>query len=189
MPDDAVDAVVVGYGPVGAVAAALLGRAGLRTTVLEATSSVYHLPRAAHMDAEIMRVLDEIGVGDDVRPTCAPISGMHFINADGEALVRFDVPSGASFMFYQPELERALRAGVDRLPSVDVHLEHEVVGFEQHADHVEVTVRDLATGRSRVRGPGTCWAPTGPGAWCASSSASHARTCSSTSHGWWWTRC
>ena len=156
MPDgvvdavDLVDAVVVGYGPVGAVAAALAGRAGLRTTVLEATSSVYHLPRAAHMDAEIMRVLDEIGVGDDVRPTCAPVSGMHFINADGEALVRFDVPAGASFMFYQPDLERALRAEVDRLPSVDVHLEHEVVGFEQHADHVEVTVRDLGTGRSRV---------------------------------------
>ena len=31
-----------------------------------------------------------------------------------------------------------------------MRLEHEVLGFEQHADHVAVAVRDLATGRSRV---------------------------------------
>ena len=100
-----------------------------------------------------MRVLRRDRCGETTCcPTCAPVSGMHFINADGEALFRFDVAGArlASFMFYQPELERALRAGVDRLPSVDVHLGHEVVGFEQHADHVEVTVRDLGTGRSRV---------------------------------------
>ena len=56
------DAIVVGYGPVGAVAAGLLGQAGLRTAVFESTTSVYHLPRAAHLDAEIMRVLHQLDV-------------------------------------------------------------------------------------------------------------------------------
>src|SRR3954470_17863886 len=101
-----VDVVVAGYGPVGAVAAGLLGQAGLRTSVFEATTSVYHLPRAAHLDAEIMRVLQQLGVADEVLPSCAPVKGMHFINAQGDALLRFDVADGQGWMFYQPDLER-----------------------------------------------------------------------------------
>ena len=51
-----------------------------------------------------------------------------------------------SFMFYQPDLERALRARVAELPSATVHLEHEVVAIEQQSDRVTVSVRDLAAG-------------------------------------------
>ncbi|MEY2434669.1 MAG: 3-(3-hydroxy-phenyl)propionate hydroxylase [Acidimicrobiaceae bacterium] len=145
-----IDAVVVGYGPVGAVAAGLLGQAGLRTAVFEATTSVYHLPRAAHLDAEIMRVLHQLEVADDVLPTCAPVKGMHFVNADGDALLRFDMTEGQGWMFYQPDLERALRAGIDRNPLVTVHLAHEVLSLDQHDDHVEVTVRDLGDGREHT---------------------------------------
>jgi 3-(3-hydroxy-phenyl)propionate hydroxylase len=144
------DAIVVGYGPVGAVAAALLGRAGLRTAVFEATTSVHHLPRAAHFDAEVMRVLEEIGVGDDVLPACAPVKGMHFVNAAGDALLRFDVSPGSGWMFYQPDLERALRAAIERLPAVEVHLAHEVTEFEQYDDHVAATVCDLEDGTTRT---------------------------------------
>jgi 3-(3-hydroxy-phenyl)propionate hydroxylase len=136
-----VDVVVAGYGPVGAVMALLLGRAGLSVAVYEPTTSVYHLPRAAHMDAEVMRVLHEIGVGDDVQAACAPVKGMHFVNAHGDALLRFDVAHGAGWMFYQPDVERALRAGVDAVDDIHVHLAHEVVSFTQDADGVDVTVR------------------------------------------------
>jgi 3-(3-hydroxy-phenyl)propionate hydroxylase len=125
------------------VAAGLLGQAGLRTAVFEATTSVYHLPRAAHIDAEIMRVVHQLGLAGDVVPACAPVKGMHFINAAGDALLRFDALEGQGWMFYQPDLERALRAGVDRDSNVEVHLAHEVVSFDQHDDHVAVTVRDL----------------------------------------------
>ena len=147
---DLLDCVVVGYGPVGAVAAGLLGQAGLRTAVFEATTSVYHLPRAAHLDAEIMRILQQLGVADEVLPSCAPVKGMHFINADGDALLRFDVADGQGWMFYQPDLERALRNGVDRDPHVEVHLAHEIVAFEQHHGHVAVTVRDITHDAQRV---------------------------------------
>ncbi len=150
MSADGYDAIVAGYGPVGAVTAALLGRAGLRTAVYEPTTSVYHLPRAAHFDAEIMRVFEEIEVAHDVLPACAPVKGMHFVNAAGDALLRFDVDPGAGWMFYQPDLERALRAGVDRLDDVDVHLAHEVVAFEQNDDDVRVHVRDVERGDVRV---------------------------------------
>lgn len=147
---DLVDAVVVGYGPVGAVTAALLGSVGLRTQVFESTTSVYHLPRAAHLDAEVMRVLDQIGVAETVLPACAPVRGMHFINAAGDALLRFDVEPGAGWMFYQPDVERALRDRVAVDPNVSVDLAHEVEALSQHEDHVEVVVRDLDTDARRV---------------------------------------
>lgn len=150
VPDDVLDAVVVGYGPVGAVAAGLLGQAGLRTAVFESTTSVYHLPRAAHFDAEIMRVLRELGVAHDVMRACAPVKGMHFVNAAGDALVRFDLEAGEGWMFYQPELESALRAGVDRSGPVAVHLAHEVRSLAQHDDHVEIAVTDLASNCQRT---------------------------------------
>ena len=148
--DDVLDAVVVGYGPVGAVAAGLLGQAGLRTAVFESTTSVYHLPRAAHFDAEIMRILHQLGVADDVMRACAPVEGMHFVNAAGDALLRFDLEVGEGWMFYQPELETALRAGVDRSAHVVVHLAHEVTSLVQHDDHVEIAVTDLVTNTRRT---------------------------------------
>ena len=144
------DCIVVGYGPVGAVMAGLLGQAGVQTAVFEATTSVYHLPRAAHLDAEVMRVLRQLGVADEVLLACAPVKGMHFINADGDALLRFDAAPGQGWMFYQPDLERALRNGVAREVNVDVHLAHEVVDFTQHDDHVAVTVRDMSDSTTRV---------------------------------------
>jgi 3-(3-hydroxy-phenyl)propionate hydroxylase len=152
---DSYDVVIAGYGPVGAVAAGLLGQAGLRVAVFEPTTSVYHLPRAAHMDAEIMRVLEQLGVRDEVQAACAPVKAMHFVNACGDALLRFDLDEGAGWMFYQPDLERALRAGVDALDSVSVRLAHEVTGFDQDDDGVSVRVRAVGdatetTVRARV---------------------------------------
>lgn len=155
------DVAVVGYGPVGAVAANLCGLQGLRTLVCEPTTSVYHLPRAAHFDAEIMRVFQAIDVVDDVLASCEPVRGMHFVNGTGDKLLRFDVadrPRGqgwaAGYMFYQPDLERALRAGVRRHDHVDVQLGHEVVDLVQHDDAVELDVRNVETGtttRHRAR--------------------------------------
>jgi len=134
------DVVVAGYGPVGAVAANLLGQRGLRTLVVEPTTSLYHLPRAAHHDREIHQVYEALGVLDDLRDAIAENRGMDFVTADGERLFGFVAEPGQSWMFYQPDLERALRAGVDRHPSVEVRLAHEVRGFVDRGTHVEVDV-------------------------------------------------
>jgi 3-(3-hydroxy-phenyl)propionate hydroxylase len=44
------DVAIVGCGPVGALAANLLGRAGLRTVVIERETGLHPLPRAVHLD-------------------------------------------------------------------------------------------------------------------------------------------
>lgn len=151
------DVAIVGCGPVGAVIANLLGQAGLRVAVYEIGSSVYHLPRAAHFDAEIMRVFQAIGLAEAVLPATKPIKGMHFMNAEGEKLFGFDAPPGdgpqgwpAGFLFYQPDLEVALRDGIARFETVNVHYEHEVLGFEEDDGSVAIRVRDLRSADERI---------------------------------------
>jgi 3-(3-hydroxy-phenyl)propionate hydroxylase len=157
MQDNVYDVAIIGCGPVGAVMANLLGGYGLRVAVFEIGSSVYHLPRAAHFDAEIMRVFQAIGLAEAVLPATKPIKGMDFLNGDGKKLFGFAAGDGDTwqgwpqgFLFYQPDLETALRAGLSRFPSIDVYYEHEVLAFKQHGDGVEVTVRDLRSGANRV---------------------------------------
>jgi len=148
-----VDVAIVGYGPVGAVLANLLGQAGLDVVVVEPTLDVYHLPRAAHFDDEAMRVFQGIGLAEAVLPHTTPVLGMDFVTADGEVLFGFsseDRPKRhgweAGYMFHQPGLERTLREGVERFPAVEVRLGHEVVGLTQTGDVVTLAVRELATG-------------------------------------------
>ena len=68
MGDAVYDVAVVGFGPSGAVAANLLGQAGLKTYVCDKVSDVYEKPRAIALDHEIMRVFQQIGVADKVMP-------------------------------------------------------------------------------------------------------------------------
>ena len=152
------DVIICGYGPVGQVAANLLGQRGFRVAAFDVSTSVYHLPRAAHFDAEIMRVFQSVGLAEAVLPACAQVRGMHFLNAAGEKLLAFDAPERltqhgwpAGYLFYQPDLERAIRAGVERFPNVDVFGGHEVLSIEQTpVDAVAVGVCDLATNEERT---------------------------------------
>jgi 3-(3-hydroxy-phenyl)propionate hydroxylase len=157
------DVAIVGYGPVGAVLANLLGQAGLDVVVVEPTLDVYHLPRAAHFDDEVMRVFQGIGLAEAVLPHTTPVLGMDFVTAEGEVLFGFssaDRPKRhgweAGYLFHQPGLERALRAGVERFDTVEVRLGLEVVGLDTGAsgsnrrridpDAVQLQVRDVANG-------------------------------------------
>ena len=49
------DVAIVGFGPVGALLANLLGQAGLAVVVLERDAGLHPLPRAVHFDGEVMR--------------------------------------------------------------------------------------------------------------------------------------
>ncbi|HEX4188626.1 MAG TPA: bifunctional 3-(3-hydroxy-phenyl)propionate/3-hydroxycinnamic acid hydroxylase [Solirubrobacteraceae bacterium] len=108
------DVAIVGYGPVGQALAALLGRAGHRVGVFERYREIYRLPRAVHLDHEIMRLLQELDLAEPLAAEMIPVHDYQWFGADGEPLLRFDVgglaPSGweTDYMFFQPELERAV---------------------------------------------------------------------------------
>src|SRR5215467_139047 len=89
-PADVYDVVIVGYGPVGQALAALLGRAGHRVAVFERFNEIYRLPRAVHLDHEIMRLLQSLGLADALAAEMVPVRDYQWFGADGELLLRFD---------------------------------------------------------------------------------------------------
>src|SRR6187200_617782 len=121
-----VDVAIVGYGPVGQALAALLGRAGHRVAVFERFKDIYRLPRAIHLDHEIIRLLQSLGLTKAVVGEMVPLSDYHWFGADGDLLLRFDAAAPArsgwdpDYMFFQPELEAALDALGCAQPGVTV---------------------------------------------------------------------
>lgn len=125
--DGRYDIVIVGLGPVGAVAANLAGAAGFRTLVIERGDAPYDKPRAIVFDAEIMRVFASIGLADELTAVTRPLDGSVYIGADRAPIRTFRAHPRAherawhpSNLFYQPQLEAILRAGLERYPNVTV---------------------------------------------------------------------
>jgi hypothetical protein len=79
---------VIGFGPSGAVAAALLGQAGVRTWWSTAAHEVYPKPRAIALDHEIMRVFQNLGLLDAVAPHCEPFTPSEYYGVDGRLIKR-----------------------------------------------------------------------------------------------------
>jgi 3-(3-hydroxy-phenyl)propionate hydroxylase len=133
------DVAIVGCGPVGALLANLLGRAGLSVDIFERDPDIHPLPRAVHFDGEVMRIFQAAGLAREIAAVARPSSkGMHFVNAEGRALmVRRGIdgpgPHGwaGNWYFHQPHLEFVLRRGLRRFPNVRVHLGHEVASVEE----------------------------------------------------------
>jgi 3-(3-hydroxy-phenyl)propionate hydroxylase len=133
------DVAILGYGPVGALLANLLGQAGLSVAVYERETAVFPLPRAVHFDGEVMRIFQSAGLAERIAAETRPSSqGMHFVNAEGQTLmVRRGVegrgPQGwpNNWYFHQPALEEMLREGAARFPNVTVHLGREIADVSE----------------------------------------------------------
>ncbi len=140
-----VDVLLVGMGPVGATAANLLGRLGLRTLVIDKAHDIYTAPRAIVLDNEALRILQMAGLEDGAFATCAiaqvqmhsPLYGRYArANTAGQIDCHPQLVT-----FYQPELERVLRARLRQYPCVQAALGAELVDFTQDEHGVQATVR------------------------------------------------
>lgn len=145
--------IVVGFGPVGATLAGLCARRGLRTMALDRATEIYPLPRAAHCDGEIVRILQELGCASEIVAAMVQNEGMDFLDADREVLLRFDSPAEsplgwpASVLFHQPGFEEPLRRAV-LAAGVDARLGVGVADVRELDDHVEVDLDDGTTLRA-----------------------------------------
>lgn len=147
------DVAIIGYGPVGATLAGLLGHEGLKVLVLDREAAIYPLPRAIHFDGEVMRIFQSLGLKDKVLEISRPgIHGMHFLNAEGETLLvragsAGNGPNGCAnnYYFHQPHLEVLLREKVASHPNVTVKLKSELTGLQEQNDHVVLTVHNHQT--------------------------------------------
>lgn len=149
-----VDVAIIGYGPVGATLANMLGQRGLSVLVLEREAAAYHLPRAVHFDDEVMRVFQSIGLAEAIEPTTHVSPGMRFVDASGKLLLDWPRPTTrgpqhwyASYRFHQPELEEVLRQGAARFPNVAVRARTEVFALDEAPGQMLIRAEDLASGR------------------------------------------
>jgi len=138
---DVFDVALVGFGPTGAVAAALLGGMGLKVWVGDRLHGVYDKPRAIALDHEILRVFQQIGVVDAVMPHLEPFTPSEYFGVDGQLIKRMTMtappyPLGytPSNVFTQPPVEAALRERVAQLSNVVVELGVEVNGLAQDGE-------------------------------------------------------
>ncbi|MGW0948018.1 bifunctional 3-(3-hydroxy-phenyl)propionate/3-hydroxycinnamic acid hydroxylase [Streptomyces sp. NPDC002623] len=146
MPIDC-EVVVVGGGPVGVLALALLGHAGIRAIGVEREPEMWSQARAVHFDGETMRSLQAIGLADEVAARSKPMRDFRMENEAGETL--FTQPTGQwgsqawhdEVLFHQPEIDALLRAEVTRLPGVELRCGVTLVGIEEDGDGVHCHVR------------------------------------------------
>ncbi|HYC56986.1 MAG TPA: bifunctional 3-(3-hydroxy-phenyl)propionate/3-hydroxycinnamic acid hydroxylase [Candidatus Binatia bacterium] len=154
---DSYDVAVVGYGPVGQVLAALLGQRGWRVGVFEKQPQPYPLPRAAHFDHEVARILQGVGLGNELERLTEPADIYEWRNAAGQTLLRIGTDADGisgwpeANMFSQPALEDALDRQVRRLRSVVVERGCEVVRLRQNGYDVDIDLARLDGSRRSVR--------------------------------------
>lgn len=148
-----VDVAIVGYGPAGATLANLLGVAGFSVAVIERHTGPYSLPRATHIDGEAMRVLQGVGLADEMAAALGVHPRMQFTSAQGRLLLDWHRPTLAgttgwrdSNRFHQPDLEQILRRGVSRFPGHQVLLGCELDDISEDEDRVVARYTRVADG-------------------------------------------
>jgi 3-(3-hydroxy-phenyl)propionate hydroxylase len=148
------DALIVGFGPVGATMANLLACCGLRVAVIEAEACIYDRPRAITFDHEVMRIFQFCGLASHIAPYTAPRGPTHFLGVDGGVIRKLDpmpppypLAWPPTLSFVQPEVERVLREGVTAHASADVYLQHQALEFAQDEEGVSLSVLDLERDR------------------------------------------
>jgi 3-(3-hydroxy-phenyl)propionate hydroxylase len=153
-PGSTIPVVVVGAGPVGVVAATLLGRYGVECLVLDRWDGVYPQPRAVHLDDEVYRILARVGIADDFAAISRPTQGLQLVDREHSVLAVFHRAGTTgrhgyprANMFDQPELEHLLRTNLKDQQTVTLRGNVEVTDVAQDGHgRVRVDLTDRITG-------------------------------------------
>ncbi|MEC7761565.1 MAG: bifunctional 3-(3-hydroxy-phenyl)propionate/3-hydroxycinnamic acid hydroxylase [Pseudomonadota bacterium] len=145
------DIAVIGRGPVGLTMAMSAAQLGMRTVVIEKHRDLYGLPRAGHVDHEIMRLFQKFGIVDDVLADCYPTTEYVWVNAHGETLLEFDwgekSVSGynSDYMQFQPVFESALGQRLAAAPTNTDLLGWQLTSFSEVNGGVRCTIARTET--------------------------------------------
>jgi 2-polyprenyl-6-methoxyphenol hydroxylase-like FAD-dependent oxidoreductase len=144
--EDIHDLVVVGAGSVGLTMAAAWARLGRTCVLVERHEQQYGLPRAGHIDHEIMRILQALGAEEPVVEDSYETAYYRWVNTHGETLLEFpwgeEGVSGwhSDFMQNSAILEASLLQQVRRSRGVELALGWQVEALRETPDFVEITL-------------------------------------------------
>ena len=116
--------------------------------MLERWPEPYPLPRAAHLDDEVARLLADAGLAELIPRLIEPADIYEWRNGQGQTLIRFDWsgtgPSGwpRVNMFHQPDLERVMSDLAARDDRIRLLRGHEAVQLIESDRQVEVLTRN-----------------------------------------------
>lgn len=148
-----VDVLVVGFGPVGAAVACLLGKLGVRTLVIDRAADILQMPRAIALDNEALRILQMAGLREGAFQIRA-IPRVRYLSPYAGEFARINSCGSLDghprlVTFYQPELERALRDSIALHATVETATGVELLGLRDQSDAVHAELR-LADGTMTI---------------------------------------
>lgn len=151
----AVDILIVGCGPVGATIANLLAVYGLHVLVIDKAADIFMAPRAIALDNEALRILQLAGVdeGDFEKVAISQVRMRSPLMGEFGRINTLGALDGHPKLvtFYQPELERCLRAKLRQADWVHVALGVSLSGLAEHEDHVVASLDAGLAGIHSVR--------------------------------------
>ena len=130
----------VGAGPTGLTAAGDLARAGRSVTVLERWPTINPSSRAFATMARTLEVLDARGLADDLLAKAHQAPGVTIFGGARIDLTHLDSPYQFVMITPQTNVDQAL-GDYAVAQGADIRRGIEVVGLDQDADGVTVTVR------------------------------------------------
>lgn len=126
------DISIVGCGPVGATLANLLGNFGYSVAIFEKRMDIYRAPRAVHIDDEVLRIFQDVGILEAIKDIVVPFEKIQLVSAKRKVVMESGgfsdhQPFGhaPANWFLQPVLEEKLRARFQKNQKI-----HFYKGFE-----------------------------------------------------------
>ena len=151
------DVAIAGYGPTGMLAAILLGRAGHRVIVLERYKTLYNLPRVGIVHDDVLRMFQEVGCLDKIRPATFFLP-LYELSNKGQVLLSNQVATDATHghpemtSIYQPAFEAELDVIAKSMANVDVLQGETVISLDQDSDGVTlISESDAGSRTTRAR--------------------------------------
>ncbi|XP_031400198.1 monooxygenase 3 isoform X1 [Punica granatum] len=139
------DIVVVGAGIAGLATSLSLHRLGVKSLVLEQADSLRTGGTSLTLFKNGWRVLDEMGVGDDLRPHFVEIQGMMVKSDDGRELRSFRFKDEDKSQEVRPVERRVLlETFASHLPPETIRFSSKLTGIKKSSDGE--TVLELADG-------------------------------------------
>jgi flavin-dependent dehydrogenase len=151
---ESVDVLVIGAGPSGSLASALLNKAGIRVLVLEKQkfprfSIGESLLPQSMVFLEKAGMLDAIKAGNyQLKNGAAFQRGSSYTAFDFEQ--KFSMGPGTTHQVKRADFDKRLADEAER-QGVPIRYETEVLSFEEHDDHAVVSVRDKEGQRYKVK--------------------------------------
>lgn len=136
--------LVVGGGTAGCTLATLLGRAGVTVEIVERNPDFTSLGSGITLQGAALRVLDQVGVLDTLRPFGQEFDALTLRSADGRVVAENRTPT--TMGAHRPKLAELLAAAAVEAGAT-IRLGVQVESFTQDPDRIDVVFSDGDTGR------------------------------------------